>query len=93
MHLSAARVFAFRVPSSVIAKRKTEACIGESVDHLSLEQDDEDLTEAAPDSPEEMKLLKRHMFAEAKNFRELESLIECLDILEPIVEVGKAFIE
>ncbi len=86
-------MLASRVSSSAISKRKTEAFIGESVDLLSLEQDDEDPTEADPDSAEETKLLKRHMFAEAKNFRELESLIECLDILEPIVEVGKAFIK
>jgi hypothetical protein len=58
--------------------------LGESLDLISLEADDEDedITERLNGSAEQTKLLKRHMLAEAKSFRDLELLVVVLDSLE-----------
>ena len=50
--------------------------------------DDEDLTEVLDGLAEHKRLLKKHMIAEAKSFRELESLIESLDNIETVTSVG-----
>jgi nuclear pore complex protein Nup107 len=50
--------------------------------------DDEELTEVLDGSAEQKRLLRKHMLAEARNFRELESLIESLDNIETVTSVG-----
>jgi nuclear pore complex protein Nup107 len=71
------------VSSSDISKSKTLSILGESLDLMSLESDEnEDFTERLDGSPEQTKLLKRHMLAEAKTFRDLELLVIVLDSLE-----------
>lgn len=83
MRLTAARSLASRIPSEVIAKIKTEAILGESLDFHELEGgDDGDLTEVLEGIANKKRQLKQHLIAEAKSFRELENLIECLDYLE-----------
>ncbi|RDW71956.1 hypothetical protein BP5796_07990 [Coleophoma crateriformis] len=83
MHLPAARVLASRVPSSMIASSKTPAILGTSQDFIALESEtEEDLTEVLDGSADQKKLLKKHLLAEARSFRELEALIELLDNME-----------
>jgi nuclear pore complex protein Nup107 len=90
MHLTAARLLASRVSSSDIAKSKTPAILGVSVDFANLESEgvDEDLTEVLDGSAEQKRLLRKHLLAEAKTFRELETLIESLDNMETVTSMG-----
>jgi nuclear pore complex protein Nup107 len=83
MHLTAARSLAGRISSEIIAKTKTPAILGKSYDFHELETgEDGDLTEVLDGSADRKRQLKQHLIAEAKSFRELENLIECLDYLE-----------
>jgi nuclear pore complex protein Nup107 len=83
MHLNAARKLASRTPSSTIARIKTPAILGKGYDFNNLEAgDDEDVTEVLDGSAKQKRLLKQHLLDEAKSFRELECLIECLDNME-----------
>jgi nuclear pore complex protein Nup107 len=85
MHLNAARCLASRVPSSDIARSKTPALLGESLDFNLLETDnDDDLTEVLDGSANNKRLIKRYMLEQAKNFRELETLVMALDHMETI---------
>jgi nuclear pore complex protein Nup107 len=94
MHLAAARMLASRIPSSSIARIKTKAILGESLDFNNLEQgDDEDLTEVLDGSAEQKRLLRKHLLAEAKSYRELEALIECLDNIETVTSMASLMIE
>jgi nuclear pore complex protein Nup107 len=84
MRLTAARSLAGRISSEAIAKAKTQAILGgKSCDFQDLEaEDDSDLTEVIDGTADRRRHLKQHLIAEAKSFRELENLIECLDYLE-----------
>jgi nuclear pore complex protein Nup107 len=74
-----------RVPSAKIALSKTKALLGDRLDLVGLEgEDDEDLTEVMDGSAQQKKLLKKYMLSEAKNYRELEAMIETLDSIETI---------
>ncbi|KAE9376803.1 hypothetical protein N431DRAFT_401256 [Stipitochalara longipes BDJ] len=85
LHLNAARTLASRITSNAIAKCKTRAILGDSIDFFALETgEDEDVTEVLDGSGERKRLLRKHLLAEAKSFRELETLIECLDNIETI---------
>lgn len=77
------------VSSDNIARTKTRAIIGEGLDFASLEEEgDEDLTEVLDGSTDQKRRLKKHLLAEAKNFRELETFIISLDYIETIVGFG-----
>lgn len=90
MHLSAARLLASRVCSSDIALNKTRTMLGESIDFNGLENEgDEDMTEVLDGSAERRRLLKKHLVAEAKNFREFEALVEVLDMIETASSLEK----
>ncbi|KAH8665778.1 107-domain-containing protein [Tricladium varicosporioides] len=94
MHLNAARILASRVSSSVIARSKTQALIGETLDFTALENgDDEDITEVLDGSAERKKLLRKHLLTEARNFRELEALSESLDYIETVSSLDCLMIE
>lgn len=82
--LGAARMLALKMHSSDIARQKTAAILGESIDLETMAADceEEDLSEVIDGKPDQKKLLKRHMLAEAKNYTELETLAEVLDSLE-----------
>jgi nuclear pore complex protein Nup107 len=58
--------------------------LGKSLDLtiLEVEGEDEDITEQIDESSLHMRLLKRHLVAEAKSFRDLELLIGALDSFE-----------
>lgn len=89
MHLTAARMLASRIPSSSIARTKTKAILGESVDFINLELgDDEDLTEVLDGTADQKRLLRKHLLAEARSYRELEALIECLDNIETVTSIA-----
>jgi nuclear pore complex protein Nup107 len=89
MHLTAARMLASRVSSQDIARSKTYAIIGESMDFVALESNEnEDLTEVLDGSADDKKFLRKHLLAEAKSFRELEALIESLDNMETVTSMG-----
>ncbi len=89
LHLNAARTLASKVTSNVIAKCKTRAILGQSIDYFTLESgEDEDLTEVLDGSGEQRRLLRKHLVAEAKSFRELETLIECLDNIETVTSMA-----
>jgi len=89
MHLTAARMLASRVSSSEIARSKTRAILGESLDFINLEAgDDEDLTEVLDGSADQKRLMRKHLLGEAGSFRELEALIESLDNIETITSMG-----
>jgi len=83
-------MLASRIPSTTIAQIKTRAFLGESLDFISLEAqgEDGDLTEVLDGSADQKRLLKRHLLAEAKNYRELETLIESLDNMETVTSLG-----
>jgi nuclear pore complex protein Nup107 len=91
MRLSAARSLASKVSSSEICKNKTRAILGRNLDFHELEHgsEDEDLTEVLNWSSDANRLLRKHMLAEAKSFRELETLIESLDNMETIASMGE----
>ena len=94
MHLTAARMLASRVHSAEIARSKTRAILGESVDFVSLENgDDEDLTEVLDGSADQKRLMKKYLLAEAKSFRELEILIEHLDNIETVTSMASLMSE
>jgi len=84
MHLNAARLLASKVPSNSIARNKTGKILGRSLDFKNLEMDseDEDLTEVIDDSAEYRYILKKHLVAEARSFRDLEAFTEFLDNIE-----------
>lgn len=89
LHLNAARTLASKVTSNVIAKCKTRAILGQSIDYFTLESgEDEDLTEVLDGSGEQRRLLRKHLLVEAKSFRELETLIECLDNIETVTSMA-----
>lgn len=88
MHLNAARKLAVRVPAGMIAQVKTRAILGDSFDFDALESgEDEDLTEVLDGSADQKKLLRKHLLDEARNYRELEWLIECLDNIETVASM------
>ncbi|CZR70143.1 related to Nuclear pore complex protein Nup107 [Phialocephala subalpina] len=88
MHLNAARKLAVRVPAGMIAQVKTRAILGDSFDFDGLESgEDEDLTEVLDGSADQKKLLRKHLLDEARNYRELEWLIECLDNIETVASM------
>ena len=84
-------MLAARVPSAEISRSKTRAILGESLDLVSLDTDgdDDDLTEVLDGSADQKRLMKKHLLAEAKSFRELEALIEALDNMETITSMGQ----
>lgn len=87
MHLNAAHVLTSYVTCSAISKCKTRAILGETLDIFGPSGEDEDLTEVLDGSGERKRLLKQHMLAEAKSFRELELLSVCLDQLETVASL------
>ncbi|PVH74721.1 hypothetical protein DL98DRAFT_519060 [Cadophora sp. DSE1049] len=94
MNLSAARELAIKARGSEIAKSKTPALLGKSFDFAELSNDrEEDLTEVLDGSADEKRLLKLHLLAEAKTYRELEALIECLDNVETCSSLATLLIE
>lgn len=77
-----------RVPSATICQFKTRAILGDSYDFETLESgDDEDLTEVLDGSADQKRLLRKHLLDEAKSYRELENLIECLDNIETVASM------
>lgn len=85
MRLNAARKLAVRVPAALICQSKTKAILGDTYDFEGLESaEDEDLTEVLDGSADEKRALHKHLLDEAKNYRELENLIECLDNIETV---------
>ena len=94
MNLSVARELAIKARSSEIAKSKTSALLGKSFDFAELCNDrEEDLTEVLDGSADEKRLLKLHLLAEAKTYRELEALIECLDNVETCSSLAALLVE
>ena len=94
MHLNAARMLASRVHSADVARSKTRAIIGESVDFTGLEsEDDEDLTEVLDGTASQKRQLKIHLLAEARNFRELEIFTEHLDNIETVTSMASLMSE
>lgn len=91
MHLTAARALASKIPSAEIARSKTRAIIGQSVDFDSLEDagEDEDLTEVLDGSASEKRMLRKLLLSESKSYRELENLICALDSMETIASFGQ----
>ena len=91
MHLTAARMLADRITSAEIAQYKTRAILGQTLDFEQLEYtgEDEDLTEVLDGSADEKRLLKRHLAAEARSFRELETLTQALDNIDTIASLGQ----
>lgn len=91
MHLTAARMLATRLTSSDIARSKTRAILGQTIDFDMLESagEDDDLTEVLDGSADEKRLMRKHLLAEAKSFRELETLILSLDNMETITSLGQ----
>lgn len=89
MHLTAARSLAGRIPSDTIARTKTPAILGDSLDFTALEAaDDGDATEVMDGTAQRRRQLKEHLRAEAKSFRELERLVETLDYLETAASIA-----
>ena len=90
MHLTAARMLASRVSGSQIARSKTHAILGQTMDLAALDSEDEneDLTEVLDGSANHKRLLRKHLYSEAKSFRELEALIESLDNMETVTSMG-----
>lgn len=71
-----------------IVQAKTRAILGEYYDASSLEnEDDEDMTEVLDGSADERRQMRKCMVAQAKSFRELEALIDCLDYVETSAEL------
>ncbi len=95
MKLAAANELAHQIPSYEISRRKTPFILGESLDILALEADngDEDAVERLDASPEQLKMLKKHMVAESKSFRDLENLIQALLFIEGAASVKDALEE
>jgi nuclear pore complex protein Nup107 len=82
MHLTSAKCLLVKMPSSMIALSKTHALIGDTVDFTGLMVENEDMTEVLDGLADRQKALKRHLIEQAKPFRELEALIQALDLLE-----------
>ena len=80
-----------RINSSDVAKSKTRALIGQSMGFEGLEDmtEDEDLTEVIDGSANDKRLLKKFLLAEARSFRELETLTLALDNMETITSLGQ----
>ncbi|CZT05067.1 related to Nuclear pore complex protein Nup107 [Rhynchosporium agropyri] len=89
MNLGAARELAIKARSSEIAITKTPAILGKIFDFADLgNTEEEDLTEVLDGSANQKRLLKKHLLAEAKTYRELEALIECLDHVETVASIA-----
>lgn len=89
MHLNAARSLAGRISSNQIARTKTHAILGDSLDFKALEMvDDSDASEKFDGTAQKRHQLKQHLLAEARSFRELENLIEALDYLETAASIA-----
>lgn len=84
MHLLSARILASRVTTDQIARSKTRAFLGESIGLYTLMAEDGDLSERLDGAVDSKQLLKKHLYNEAKSFRELECLAEHLDNVETI---------
>lgn len=83
VRLNAARTMGINVEYKRIVKAKTRAILGETYDAAGLEnEDEEDVTEVLDGTADGKRHLKKYMVAQAKSFRELESLVDCLDYLE-----------
>ncbi|KHJ35159.1 putative nuclear pore complex protein [Erysiphe necator] len=85
MNLHAAKMLSINVPSKVLMERKTRAILGESLNLFNSNIDfiNEESSTGA---------LKAYLLNEARNFRELEILIECLDSIDTancLVEIKK----
>ncbi|KAH8808390.1 107-domain-containing protein [Xylogone sp. PMI_703] len=96
MHLTAARLLASRVPSAEIARMKTPAILGQEVELEDLDaenEDDQDLTELLDGLAEQKRLLKKYLYAEAKSYRELESLVILLDNIDSLRSLADAYEE
>jgi nuclear pore complex protein Nup107 len=80
-NLAAALLLSQKLHSSEISRHKTHGILDES---LSLEElrEDCEINEALDPDSEGIRILKRHMLAEANNFVELQTLTETLDNLE-----------
>ncbi|KAL3420700.1 Nucleoporin NUP84 [Phlyctema vagabunda] len=94
VHLAAASFLATKIPSSIIARNKTRAILGATYSFADLEgEEEEDLTEVLDGSAEQKKLLKKYMLAEAKSYRELETLIELLDNIDTSATLAHIYLE
>ncbi|RFU29997.1 hypothetical protein B7463_g6333, partial [Scytalidium lignicola] len=96
MHLAAARLLASRVPSAEISRMKTPAILGQEVELEDLDtenEDEQDLTEVLDGVADQKRLLKKYLYAEAKSYRELESLIILLDNLESVRSLAAIYEE
>ncbi|KAJ5047115.1 uncharacterized protein L3040_002958 [Drepanopeziza brunnea f. sp. 'multigermtubi'] len=83
MRLNAARSMSISVEYKNVVEVKTRAILGDTYDYIGLEnEEDEDITEVLDGSADGKRHLKKYMVAQAKSFRELESLIDSLDYLE-----------
>ena len=91
MNLLAARHLASRVSCDQIVRRKTHALLGESVGIADLEADDEDLTEVLDGSVDQKKPLKKYLLDETKSFRELEALIEHLELIVVVTKHTESY--
>jgi nuclear pore complex protein Nup107 len=79
MNLAAARELAVKCSASSICLSKTPAILRQELDFAGL---DADLEEDNLNDTLETTLLKRHMAAEARSYRDLEGLLEALDYIE-----------
>lgn len=84
MHLLSARVLASRITADQIAQNKTKALLGESIRYDILASGIEAMISVSDENVNLKRLLKKHMFEEARSFRELEALAEHLDNVETI---------
>ncbi|POS85399.1 hypothetical protein EPUL_001842 [Erysiphe pulchra] len=85
MNLHAAKMLSINVPSKVLMERKTRAILGESLNLFEINID-------TINGENPTVSLKSQMLSEARNFRELEILIECLDGIDTancLVEIKK----
>lgn len=83
-------MLASRISSHDIARSKTYAILGQGMDFIALESNDdnEDLTEVLDGSADDKRFLRKHLLSEAKSFRELEALTESLDNMETVTSMG-----
>jgi nuclear pore complex protein Nup107 len=88
-------MLASKIPSLSICRSKTPSILGRSLnfDDLEYSGEEPDLTEVLGWSSERSQLLRKHLLAEARSFRELETLIESLDYMETIASMGELLVE
>lgn len=75
---------------------KTPSILGQEVELVDLvgeNDDDQDLTEVLDGVADQKKLLKKYLYAEAKSYRELETLIILLDQMESITSLAAIYEE